>query len=287
MSPPPVSAVVVNFNARDYLLECVRSLRAEGVEEIVVVDNDSSDGSVWAMRGADAGVRVLATGENLGYGRAANRGALTTGGRRLLVCNSDVVLEPGAVKSMAEVLDEEPAVGLVGPRIENSDGSLYPSPRTFPNLGTAAGHAFLGLVAPRNRFTRNYRMLDWDHARAVSVDWVSGACFLAEREVWDAVGGFDEAYFMYVEDVDLCWRVQRAGWSVAFEPEARVVHAQGVSTDLMPYRMIVEHHRSLLRFHRRTSRGAASALTPVVAAGLAARTVLACAEHSLRTLTAK
>ncbi|MGQ0519830.1 MAG: glycosyltransferase [Actinomycetota bacterium] len=281
---PAVSAVVVNYNARDHLLACVASLRAEGVDDVVVVDNDSADGSRRALEAADPAARIVATGANLGYGSAANRGAAVAAGRRLLVCNSDVVLEPGAVKSLAAVLDAEPGVGIVGPRIESTDGTLYPSPRTFPDLGDALGHAFLGLVAPRNRFTRRYRMLDWDHDRTRSVDWVSGSCFLAGRATWDALGGFDEGYFMYVEDVDLCWRAHRAGWGVAFEPEARVVHVQGVSTDLAPYRMIVEHHRSLLRFHRRSSTGVAAALTPAVAAGLAARAALACAQRSLRSV---
>lgn len=279
-----VSAVVVNYNARDHLLACVASLRAEGVDDVVVVDNDSSDGSRQALQAADPSARIVATGANLGYGTAANRGAAVAAGRRLLVCNSDLVVEPGAVKSLAAVLDARPGVGIVGPRIENADGTLYPSPRTFPAIGDALGHAFLGLVAPRNRFTRRYRMLDWDHARDRSVDWVSGSCFLVEREAWDAVSGFDEGYFMYVEDVDLCWRVHRAGWDVAFGPEARVVHVQGVSTDLAPYRMIVEHHRSLLRFHRRSSTGMAAALTPAVAAGLVARAALACAQRSLRAM---
>lgn len=289
MSPPgsSVSAVVVNFNARDYLVECVRSLRAEGVDDVVVVDNDSADGSRWALEAADPGVTFVSTGANLGYGTAANRGAALATGHRLLVCNSDVVLEPGVVKSLTAFLDAEPGVGIVGPRIERPDGTLYPSPRTFPDLGVAAGHAFLGLVAPGNRFTRRYRMIDWDHVRSTSVDWVSGACFLVRRDTWDAVGGFDQAYFMYVEDVDLCWRAGRAGWNVAFEPAARVVHAQGVSSAGAPYRMIVEHHRSLLRFYRRSTTGPAAALAPLVALGLAARAGLACAQRGLRAATAK
>ena len=282
-----VSAVVVNYNARDHLLECVRSLRAAGVDDVVVADNDSGDGSAWALQGSDPDARLVATGANLGYGTAANRGAALARGDLLLVCNSDVVVEPGAVKALAAALESAPGTGFVGPRIENLDGTVYPSPRTFPDLGVALGHAFLGLVAPRNRFTRRYRMLDLDRTRPAAVDWVSGACFLARREAWDDVGGFDESYFMYAEDVDLCWRARRAGWAVAFEPEARVVHVQGVSSDLAPYRMIVEHHRSLLRFHRATRTGAAAALTPLVAAALAARTALACAQRTFSAVKAK
>jgi N-acetylglucosaminyl-diphospho-decaprenol L-rhamnosyltransferase len=177
---------------------------------------------------------------------------------------------------MAAALEADGRRAIVGPRIENPDGSLYPSARTFPSLGDALGHAALGLVAPRNRFTRRYRMLDWDHAAPAEVDWVSGACLLVRRSAFDELGGFDEAYFMYLEDVDLCWRAWRRGWRVAYEPGGRVVHAQGVSTDQHPYRMILAHHRSMLRFSVRSTRRWGRLALPVVAVGLVARTVLAC-----------
>lgn len=287
MTPRAVSAVVVNYRARDHLLECVRSLRAEGVDDVVVADNDSRDGSAEALAALDPAARFLATGANLGYGTAANRGAALATGDHLLVCNSDVVLEPGAVKALAEVLDADRRVAVVGPRVDNVDGTLYPSPRTFPDMVDAVGHAFLGPLAPGNRFTRRYRMLDWDHGHGASVDWVSGCCFLVRREAWEALGGFDESYFMYAEDVDLCWRARRAGWTVAFEPSARVVHVQGVSSGHHPYRMIVEHHRSLLRFFRRTATGRRAALVPVVAAGLAARAGVVCAQRAFAGATTR
>lgn len=287
MTTASVSAVVVNYNARDHLLECARSLRAEGVAEVVVADNASQDGSGPALARSDPAARVLGTGGNLGYGAAANRGARAATGDLLLICNSDVVVEPGAVKALAAVLDADPGAGIVAPRVENLDGTLYPSPRTFPDLGVAAGHAFLGRVAPRNRFTRRYRMLDWDHDQRAEADWVSGACFLVRRSAWDQLGGFDEAYFMYVEDVDLCWRAHRAGWKVVFEPAARVAHVQGVSSDLHPYRMIAAHHRSLLRFYRRTASRRQALLLPAVGAGLVARAGLLCAQRALRAARAR
>ena len=288
MTPgPTVSAVVVNYKARDHLVKCVRSLRAEGVGDVVVADNNSGDGSREALAAEDPSTRFLDTGANLGYGTAANRGATVAVGDLLLVCNSDVVLEAGAVKALVAVLEADRRVAIVGPRVENRDGTLYPSPRTFPDMGVAIGHAFLGHVAPGNRFTRRYRMLDWDHAHTVDADWVSGACFLVRREAWVALGGFDEGYFMYAEDVDLCWRARQSGWKVAFDPAARVTHAQGASTDLRPYRMIIEHHRSLLRFHRRTTTGPRAALVPLVALGLIARAGLTCAQRALTASRAR
>jgi N-acetylglucosaminyl-diphospho-decaprenol L-rhamnosyltransferase len=160
---------------------------------------------------------------------------------------------------------------MVGPRIFGKSGDLYPSARRFPHLVEAFGHGVIGQFWPGNPFTRRYRMVDWDHAGAREVDWVSGACFLARREAWDAVGGFDRTYFMYMEDVDLCWRLRAAGWSVAYEPAAEVVHIQGVSADRHPYRMLLAHHVSMWRFACRTTTGRRRWALPFVLVGLALR----------------
>ncbi|HEX2850726.1 MAG TPA: glycosyltransferase family 2 protein [Acidimicrobiales bacterium] len=272
-----VSAVIVNYNAREHLLGCIASLRAAGVHDIVVADNASVDGSEAAVRKADPAVTYVQTGANLGYGSGANRGAAraAAGTDYLLVTNPDVVVDPAAVKALEATLDARPELGLVGPRIDQPDGEVYPSARVFPKLGDAVGHAFLGLVWPGNRFTRRYRMLDRDVTQPADVDWISGSCFLARRAAWDQLSGFDEGYFMFGEDVDLCWRAWRAGWSVAFEPGATVVHIEGVSRDRHPYRMILEHHKGVLRFAAKTTTGPTRALLPVMAAGLAVRTVMA------------
>lgn len=291
-----IGAVVVNYDAGPWLEACVASLASEGVDQVVVADNGSTDdslvrlgaGGAGAAGAAGTGLRVLRLRRNRGYGAAANRAveALGPGPDAVLVCNPDLVLEPGAVKSLAAALEADPTLGIVGPRLENLDGTLYPSARSFPSLVDSLGHGFLGLVAPGNRFTRRYRMLDWDHATARRVDWVSGACLLARRQAWDDLGGFDESFFMYLEDVDLCWRAGRLGWGVAYEPAATVAHVQGVSTGRHPYRMILAHHRSILRFAARTAEGRRRVLLPVVAAGLVARAALACAHHRLGRPTA-
>ena len=276
-----VSAVIVNYNTRDHLLACVRSLREEGVADVVVVDNGSEDGSTPAVAAADPDVVVLGTGGNLGYGAAANRGSGVATGELLLVCNADVTVEPGAVKSLVAALDADPRRAVVGPRLEDPEGSVYPSPRRFPSLKDSLGHGFLGMVVPGNRFSRRYRMLDWERSHTAEADWVSGSCFLVRRRAWEALGGFDESYFMYAEDVDLCQRAWRAGWSVAFEPAATVVHVRGASSERAPYRMILEHHRSLFTFARRSLRGVRRCLVPAVGLGLAVRATLAMAHRAV------
>ncbi len=282
MSDRDLAAVIVNYNVRDHLLACVRSLREEGVREVVVVDNDSRDGSGLALAAADPDVRFIPAGANLGFGRAANRGVAATDASRVLILNPDAVVEPGCVKALLAALDGDEGLAAVGPRVDNPDGTRYPSARRFPDMAVAAGHAFLGLFRPDNRFTRNYRMLDGDAEQAADVDWVSGTCMLVRRPAFDAVGGFDEAYFMYVEDVDLCWRLRQAGWRVGYEPAARVVHTVGASSERAPYRMIAAHHRSLLRFAARSTTGRRRLLLPLVAVGLALRTLMAWAHRAWR-----
>ncbi|MHB1974089.1 MAG: glycosyltransferase family 2 protein [Acidimicrobiales bacterium] len=274
------AAVVVNYEARDALLGCVASLRASGAGQVVVVDNASSDGSLERLAAADPRAVVIPAGRNLGYGTAANLGVARTTSEHVLVCNPDVVAVGDCVAALSRVLDEHPECAVVGPRIDNPDGTRYPSARAFPSWGVAAGHAFLGPVAPGNRWTRRYKMEESEAGEEApgeprggcrEAGWVSGACFMARRSAFESLGGFDERYFMYAEDVDLCWRARRAGWSVLYEPAASVVHAQGLSTSRRPVAMTIAHHRSAWRFARRSTGGAERALLPLVALGLAVR----------------
>ena len=277
-----VAVVVVNYNAGDHVVACVESFRAAGVDRIVVADNGSTDGSLALLRAADPDTTVIETGANLGYGGGVNRAAReVVDASVLIVSNPDVVVAPDTVAILSSAIEADPTLGVVGPRIDNTDGTLYPSARTFPNLFDAAGHAFLGTVAPNNRFTRNYRLLDWDHSTSKRVDWVSGACFAIRGDLFRRLHGFDHRYFMYLEDVDLCRRVADAGYEVAYEPAARVLHVQGVSADQLPYRMLVEHHRSILRWWWATSGTWGRLGAPLVALGLAVRLLLAAATRLL------
>ncbi len=279
---PAVAAVIVSYNVADLVLECIASLRSDGIEQVVVVDNASADGSVEAVRRHEPGVEVLALTRNLGYGAGANRGVAATTAPYVAVMNPDVVVEPGSTKALVDALEADAGLAVVGPRVESPGGDLYPSARTFPDLADAAGHAFFHFVWPANPFSRRYRMLDWDHAGAADVDWVAGNHFLVRRSAWDEVGGFDEGFFMYMEDVDLCWRLRRAGWRTGYEPAARVTHAIGRSTDQTPYRMIAAHHRSLLRYAAKTAGPKRRLLLPVIAVALALRSVLACIQRAAR-----
>lgn len=279
------AGVVINYESGTDLARCVTDLGETGLRELVVVDNGSTDGSVAAAKSAVPGLEVVVPGGNLGYGAAANRGVAATTSPYILVCNPDLEVPVQAVAALAAALDADPGCALAGPLIREPSGDRYPSARRFPSMVDAAGHALLGLFAPDNRFTRSYQRTELDHA-GVEVrvaDWVSGACFLVRRSAFEEVGGFDESYFMYAEDVDLCWRLGRAGWRVSYAPAAEVTHLQGRSTDRHPYRMIVEHHRSLLRFASRSSQGWRTVLLPLVGVGVALRVVLACLARATRS----
>ncbi len=283
---PRWAAVVVNFESGPLLLDCVRSLLADtsaGMPEVVVVDNGSADGSVAALRAARPDVQVVTPPGNVGYAAAANRGIAATTAPVVAVGNPDLVVEPGTARALLARFDREPDLAAVGPSLHNPDGSRYPSARAHVATVDAVGHAVLGRLFPRNRFTRRYRQLDasWDRPR--DVDWVSGALVFLRRSALDSVGGWDERYFMYLEDVDLAWRLRRIGWRVAYEPTGRATHVQGASTASHPYRMIVEHHRSAYRFAARRWRGPQRVLLLPAACFLALRAAVDMVARALHT----
>ncbi len=278
-TPPsgPTVAVVVNWNAGGLLLACARTLVEAGASEIVVVDNGSTDDSLARLE--DAGltrVRVVRTGRNLGYGAGINRGVVVAGPGDILVCNPDLLLDEGCIGALAGRLHAEPDLGIVAPRLRNPDGSTYVSGRPFPSLVDAMGHAFFGLMWRANPWSRRYLQTEWDREDGAEVDWASGALLLVRRRTYELLGGFDERFFMFMEDVDLCWRARQAGWRVAIEPAAGAVHVVGASRARRPYRMIVAHHRSLWRWSSLRWTGWHRLGLPLVAVALTGRALAVC-----------
>ena len=176
--------MVVNYEAGPLLMSCVRSLvadRSAGEAEVVVIDNGSNDGSADAVRREYPHVGVLSAGANLGYAAAANRGIASTTAPVVLVCNPDVELQPGTAAAVLARFDAEVDLAAVGPEIRNLDGTTYPSARSEPALVDALGHGLLGVIRPRNRFTRRYLQADADPRVAREVDWLSGAAIFLRR----------------------------------------------------------------------------------------------------------
>ena len=253
-----VAAVIVDFHAGAALDHCVDSLHANGVTDIVVVENGEEGSTLPSLSGQH--VVLVVPRLNLGYGRGVNRGVAAAPRRTyLLVSNPDVVVHENAVAALVKFLDDNPTVAIVGPEIVRPDGSIYPSQRVFPNFWLAGLHALLAPLWPSNPATRRYRSPRPDG----SVDWVSGAFFLIRRDVFEAVGGFDERYFMFAEDMALCWQVRAHGHDVAATPEALVTHIEGVSRARASKEMLIAHHRSAMRFEWQTASGWRRVLAPL------------------------
>ena len=246
--PTALRVVIVTFSPGEALDDCLSSLRRATTREldIVLADNGSVDGAPERAAAA-ADVRLLPTGGNVGYGAAANAGLADRRTGWALVANPDVRFEEGSVDELLAVTARWPRAATVGPAIRTPEGALYPSARDLPSLSTGIGHALVGWFWPGNPWTARYRR-ERDLPRERAAGWLSGSCFLVDLEAFHSVGGFDPAYFMYFEDVDLAERMGRRGWLHVYAPSAVVVHEGGHSTKREPRRMQRVHHTSALRY---------------------------------------
>jgi N-acetylglucosaminyl-diphospho-decaprenol L-rhamnosyltransferase len=269
----------------------VRSILADGAASVVVVENGAPGSTEAALASmldepSSTPVRIVRPGRNVGYGGGVNRGLAALAAEPsppewVLVSNADLEVHAGALDALRAVLETRPAWAIVGPRVLTDTGEVYPSVRAFPSFTDAAGHALLAQFKPDNPFTRRYNPGAPEGDAVAAADWVSGSCFMARREALEELGGFDEAYFMYLEDTDLCWRAHHAGWGVGFAGTASVTHVQGVSTSRHPYRMMAAHHRSALRFTVRTTTGWRRLALPAAVLVLGVRMAMATARIAL------
>ncbi|MEA2562774.1 MAG: hypothetical protein QOH06_4278 [Acidobacteriota bacterium] len=241
-----IAAVVVNYNTRDLLRSCLESIRGEGLPEVVVVDNASTDGSPEMVQSEFPEVRLIANRHNPGYGGGANQGIAACTAPYVLLLNSDTFLDRGAPAQLAAWLDRHPRAAIAGPRLLNPDGTLQSS--CFPYLtpfNVLVLNTWLNRPAralPRFRPT-------WRGTPSRNGHWVKGAALAIRREAFAAVGGFDESYFMYAEELDLCYRLHGAGWEIHYTPEATVVHVEGASTEQDRHAMAERLFVSLEQFY--------------------------------------
>lgn len=255
-----VTVSIVNWNTRDELRDCLNSVLAQDGSlsvEVIVVDNTSSDASVEMVRDEFGDkVTLIANSENRGFGAAHNQAIARSAGRYVLILNPDGrIPSPNVLRRMVDYMDANPAIGILGPRILNPDGSLQFSARRFPPMFAGIfRHTILGKLFPNNRFVRGYLMTDNAHDQIMDVDWLSGSALLVRREAFDQIGVFDERFFMYCEDVDLCKRAHDAGWRVVYYPEVEISHRIGAASDKNPIAMIKQHHRSMLRYFLKHNR---------------------------------
>lgn len=258
-----LAVVIVNFNTGEYLERCLASLQAHRgdlVLDVLVIDNASHDGSHTAAVAAHTWVRMIENPQNVFLSPAWNQGIGLTQAPLVLLLNPDAEWWAGTLANFVAVARAHPRAGVVGPRVLNPDGTLYASGRSFPSLTDAVGHAFLGSVRPGNRFTRRYQLAGWDRTTEREVDWVSGCCMLMPRAALEAVGGFDEGFPLYGEELDMASRLREAGWSVLYTPDVEVIHEIGVSTG-RSRRTLLMHSDGVFRYYRKHRAGGWRRLT--------------------------
>ncbi len=258
MSPPDVSIVIVSFNTKELLARCLSSVPAAigpRTYEIIVVDNGSADGTQALMAKDFPELPFIQNSENVGFGRANNIGVEVSRASLVLFLNSDCELGPGALSMMVEVLEKDSCIGVLSCRLLNPDGSLQPSVhRSCPSPWMSLGDLF-GISSLRFALYRRPALHPWLlrttirlHRQARDVAWCGGACALVRRKAFEAVNGFDEAFFMYYEDIDLCKRIGEAGYRLRYLPEPFAIHHWGKSASREPSRMLYEGYRSRILY---------------------------------------
>jgi len=255
---PDISVLIVSWNTRDYLARCLRAIPGAAgtlTVEIIVVDNGSSDGTQTMLAEEFPHVRMIQNRENVGFGKANNIGARASRGSALLILNSDCEHQPGSLQAIVAELDRDASIGMVLCRILNPDGSLQPSVHeSFPSPWSQLGDLFF-LPSLRYAVYRRPALHRWllratlrAHLRTRDVAWGGGMCMLVRRDLFLSLGGFDERFFMYCEDMDLCKRIREAGYRLRYLAEQSAVHNWGKSTEQVPERMLCESYKSRILY---------------------------------------
>lgn len=277
MSPPRIAVIVVNWKVRELLRECLSSLQAHsgwpwGSYEVFVVDNDSADGSVDMVREAFPDVKLIANTRNVGFGAANNQAFALTEADTVVLLNPDTVVLPGALSQLVDSLLSEPDLGIVGCRLLNKNLSLQRwTAGAFPTLGNVSTHyLFLDRLLP-GKLRPPPLYMDRDLQAPLDVGWVSGACMALRREaVRETL--FDERFFMYAEDMELCHRVWRNGWRVRYDPRMSIVHYQGASLQQQSADIMISSLKGPRDFFMRThGPGATRLLDCITLAGFGLR----------------
>ena len=251
MPPVDLSIIIVNWNTRELLAKCLESIAAHPPErtfEVLVVDNASSDGSAQMVQERFAWVQLIENQKNVGFARANNQAIQRCRGQYILLLNSDTEVLPGALEGLVAFMESHPRAGAAGARLLNPDGSLQPS--CHPML-TPGRELWRLLFLEHIRARATYPMHRWDDTVPRRVEVIKGACLLLRREALNRVGLLDESYFMYTEEVDLCYRLARAGWELWWVPVAAVIHHGEASSSQIAQAMYIQLYRSKIQFYRK------------------------------------
>lgn len=245
-----LSIIIVTWNAQDYLQKSLNSIyeNTTGITfEVIVVDNASSDGSVEMIKSKFPFVNLIENKRNLGFGSANNQGIRISKGKYILILNPDTCTLPGTLEKMVRFMDENKNVGILGCKILESDDSISTSVRRFPTLYTE----IIRLLMSKRKSLTEFMPTSFDYNKTSKVDSLSGCCLLIRKEVLERSGLFDEDFFLYAEDIDLCYRIKQAGYQIYYFPDASIIHYEGRSAAKAKFKLSVEAYRTMHQFFKK------------------------------------
>ncbi|NCO35468.1 MAG: hypothetical protein AUJ92_20895 [Armatimonadetes bacterium CG2_30_59_28] len=267
-----LSILIVNWNTCDLLDACLQSLMDDPIgrkSEIIVVDNASTDGSATLVRDKFPTVTLVDNDANVGYARGNNQAMDLATQEYFLLLNPDTEVTDGALERMLHFMTNYPGVGVAGCRLVHPDGAVQRSVRLFPTPDTVIYEALgLSRLFPRSKLFGKYRMGWWSYDDLREVDQPMASCVMLRHRAVEEVGGMDEQFPIFFNDVDLCYRLKKHGWRIYFVPDATVIHHGGSSTKQVRRDMIAESHQSMLRFYEKHYRGHVHRLSYVLAVWL-------------------
>lgn len=251
-----LSILILNYNTCKLTLDCLQSVFASNTSytfEVIVIDNDSSDSSVESIARDYPQATLIANDDNIGFARGNNQGMEIATGRYVLLLNSDTIVQEDTLQTMIYFMDENPTVGASGCKVILPDGSLDKACRRgFPTPSASFYYAFgIARLFPDHPKFNQYQLGHLDENEEYPVDCLIGAFMMVRQETIDQVGGLDETFFMYGEDVDWCYRIKQAGWGIHYYPRTTIIHLKGGSARRRPTRIIYEFHRAMAIFHHK------------------------------------
>lgn len=254
-----LSIIIVSWNCRQYLKDCLHSL-PDSIRHysyrVIVVDNGSTDGTPSMVEEEYPDVNLVKNSSNRGFAAANNQAFQSSASRYVLMLNADTILQSGALDNLIRFLDQHPEVWAAGPSMRNGDMSLQRTGVRFPsNWNILVETFFLDRMFPRSRVFGRHRELYEDPMRSRKVDYLQGSCLMFRSEVFNRIGYLDEEYFMYFEETDFCYRIQKAGGATWCVPDANVVHFGGNRVGHYDEKRLVYYHQGLLRFYRKHYQG--------------------------------
>jgi len=251
-----LSCIIVNYQNSESLKGCLDSIYQTIQEidfEVIIIDNSKENVELQTLKGNYPKIQIVYNPSNVGFSKANNQAAKIARGKFLFILNPDTILKEQATNSMLRYIRTNIATGALGPKVVNPDGSLQYSCRRYPTLWTGLfnRYSILSRLFPQNHFTSQYLMLDFDHNETSPVDWLSGCCLMIPKSVFEEVNGFDENYFLFNEDVDLCRMIYQTGKEIIYFPEATVIHKVSTSNKKTSTKVIIQRHLGMMYYFKK------------------------------------